>query len=407
MAPIASTIGMDYVVLAHQLDRYLKKTLGEQTTVVDCYFGPPLPEEPQHAVDPDDLLRALRGLRKRVQTCVSEQLRRTFLTKQLDAMVLQVRFALEKEMTFRERVETGLDANVVTVRSERVEELQEEAYRALLRTEQKADLATMAMRWRKRSQTTGDEVVQLAQEAARKARESTERLLFEFPETEEVEFRSVNDAPWSAYHHYQGNYKGLIEINIKLPRSKYGLWGWVTHETYPGHQTQAMARELGYNRGEFDVEATVAVINTPDCTIGEGLADSGTRILSVDHSLSQGEQISDSLAELRRTSGINALVMLQHEKRSEAEALSYLIDAGALEEEYAKAQMRFMTDAVWGPYGFTYFVGGWLVRSFFEAAREANLLDEFVRALYRELHTPSTLKSRIRELGLRLPPLTG
>jgi hypothetical protein len=398
---------MDYVVLAHQLDRYLKKALGEQTTIVDCYFGPPLPEEAQHVIEPDNLLRALRGLRKRVQTGVSEQLRRTYLTKQLDAMVLQVRFGLEEEITFQERVQTGLDTDVITVRSERVEELQEEAHRALLRTEQKADLATMAMQWRKRSQTTGDEVVQLAQEAARKARESTQRLLFEFPETEEVKFRSVNDAPWSAYHHYQGNYKGLIEINTQLPRSKYGLWGWVTHETYPGHQTQAIARELGYNRGEFDVEATVAVINTPDCTIGEGLADSGTRILSADHSLSQGEQISESLADLRRAAGINALVMLQHQKRSEAEALSYFIDAGALEEEYAKAQMRFMTDTVWGPYGFTYFVGGWLVRRFFEAAREANLLDAFVRALYRELHTPSTLKTRIRELGLRLPPLKG
>lgn len=407
MAPIASTIGKDYVVLAHRVDRYLKKALGEQTTVVDCYFGPPLSDEAQHAVDPDNLLRALRRLRKRVQTDVREQPRRTYLTKQLDAMVLLVRFALEEEITFQERVRTGLDADVITVRSERVEELQEEAFRALLRTEQKADLAAMAMRWRKRSQTTGDEVVDLAREAAKKARQSTQRILFEFPETEEVEFRAVNDAPWSAYHHYQGNYHALIEINIKLPKTKYGLWGWVTHETYPGHQTQGVARELGYNRGVFDLEATVAVINTPDCTIAEGLADSGTRILMAEHPLSEGEQTSEALAELRRATGINALVMLQHQKRSEAEALSYLTDAGALEEEYAKAQMRFMTDTVWGPYGFTYFVGGWLVRSFFEAAREANLLDEFVRALYRELHAPSTLKARIGELGLKLPPITG
>jgi hypothetical protein len=403
----ASTIGKDYVVLAHQLQRYLKKALGEGTTVVDCYFGPPLSIETQRQTDPDDLLRTLRRLRKTVRIGVTEEPRRTFLAKQLDAMALLVRFALEEKTTFEERVRTGLDVDIVTVRSERIEELQEEAYRALLRTEQKADLATMAMRWRKRSQTTGDEVVAFAQEAARKARQSTQRLLFQFPETEEVEFRSVSDAPWSAYHHYQGNYHGLIEINIRLPKSKYGLWGWVTHETYPGHQTQLVARELGYNRGGLDLEATVAIINTPDCTVAEGLADSGTRILGAEHPLGEGEQTSEFLAEVRRAAGINALVMLQHQKRSETEALSYLIDAGALEEEYAKAQMRFMTDTVWAPYGFTYFVGGWLVRSFFEAARAANLLDEFARALYRELHTPSTLKSRIRELGLKLPPITG
>jgi hypothetical protein len=353
------------------------------------------------------LLHALHRLQKTVQTSVTEEPRRTFLAKQIGAMALLVRFALEERITFEERVRIGLDVDIVTVRSERIEELQEEALRALLRTEQKANLATMAMRWRKRSQTTGDEVVALAQEAAKRARRSTQRVLFELPETEEVEFRSISDAPWSAYHHYQGNYHGLIEINVKLPRSKYGLWAWVTHETYPGHQTQLVAREFGYTRGDLDLEATAAIINTPDCTIAEGLADSGTRILEAEHSPSEGEQIGESLAELRRAVGINALVMLQHQKRSETETLGYLVDAAALEEEYAKAQMQFMTDTVWGPYGFTYFVGGWLVRSFFEAARAANLLDEFVQVLYRELHTPSTLKSRILGLGLKLPPITG
>jgi hypothetical protein len=407
MAHDVSAIGMEYVVLAHQLDGYMKKTLGDETTVVDAYFGPSLPDEAHRAVDPDDLLGALRSLHKRARTEVSEEPRRTYLARQLDAMLLMAKLGLEEEVTFQERVRTGLDAEIVMVQSERIEELQEEASRALQRTEPKADLATMAMRWRKRSQATGAEIVELAREAARNARESTQRLLFEFPETEEVEFRAVDDAPWGAYHHYQGNYHALIEINTSLPKSKYGVWGWVTHETYPGHQTQGVARELGYNRGDLGAEATVAVINTPDCTLAEGLADSGTRILTAEHPLSRGERTSEALGDLRRAVGINALVMLQQQKRSETEVLDYLVDAGALEKEYAKPQMRFMADAVWGPYGFTYFVGGWLVRNFFEAAREADLLDEFVRALYKELHTPSTLKTRIRELGLKLPPITG
>ena len=62
-----------------------------------------------------------------------------------------------------------------------------------------------------------------------------------------------------------------------------------------------------------------------------------------------------------------------------------------------------MIDPIWGPYGFTYFVGAWLVRGFFKAAQDAHLLDEFVKALYYELHTPSTLKTRIQDLDLKLP----
>jgi hypothetical protein len=403
MSANQNTIGEEYIQLGFTVEAILKDAKGEDSFVVDSYFGPPelKPEAP--SLEPGDLLKSINIFRTKIKQQVEKDPRRTFLTKQADALALLVRYVLDDKVTFEERVRTGLDVEVVTVSSERIEELTEQATRALRKRVLKGDLTSMASHWRKRAMTTGSEIVPIAQEVALDARRSTQRLLFELPENESVEFRAVPEAPWSAYNYYQGNFHAIIEINTKLPRSKYSIWKWVTHETYPGHQTQLVQRELGYQQKSQNLEATIALINTPDCTIAEGLAEAGPDILRSDRPLTEPETVTSYLTQLRRAVGINALVMLQQQHRTESEVLEYLRELGGYEVEYAEAQLPFMTDSTWGPYGFTYFVGAWLVRGFFEAALEANLRDEFIKALYHELHVPSTLKTRIKDLDLKLP----
>lgn len=403
MASAPIPIDEKYVQLAFYIDQLLKERIDENIIVVDSYTGPSNLKPKEKLDDPDELLNILKELRTVVVKSIHEIPRQTFLTKQLGAMELLIKFALEEQVTFEERVITGLDVKVVTVSSERIEELTERATRALRKEVLKGDLTSMATRWRKRAMTTGSEIIPLAQSTAQEARRVTQRLLFQLPDMESVEFRAVPDAPWSAYNHYKGDFHAVIEINIKLPRSKYDIWKWVTHETYPGHQTQLVQRELGVQQGKLNLEGTIAIINTPDCTIAEGLAEAGTDILSSERSLSKPETISNYLMQLRRAVGINALVMLHQKQKSESEVLAYLKEMGAYEEEYAKAHLPFMSDPMWGPYGFTYFIGAWLVRGFFHAAKEAHLVDEFIKALYHELHTPSTLQDRIQNLDLKLP----
>lgn len=397
------TVSEQYIQHGFMVDAFVKEAKGKDFIVIDSYFGPPDFKREYNIPDPDEFLKSLHTFRTRIQREIREEPRRTFLIRQLDAMTLLVRYGFDDNVTFDERVQTGLDVEVVTVSSERIEELAEQANRALRKKVMKGDLMSMASRWRKRAMTTGSEIIPLAQEIAMDARRSTQRVLFELPETESVEFRAVPEAPWSAYNYYQGDYHAIIEINTQLPRSKYEIWKWVTHETYPGHQTQLVQRELGYQQDTQNLEATIALINTPDCTIVEGLAEAGPDILSSDRPLTEAETITSYITQLRRAVGVNALVMLQQQEKNESEILEYLEELGAYEEAYAKAQLPFMIDPIWGPYGFTYFVGAWLVRGFFKAAQEAHLLDEFIKALYYELHTPSTLKTRIKDLDLKLP----
>jgi hypothetical protein len=396
-------IGEDYILIAFQVEHFLKQQLGDDTIVVDSYFGPPELRPDTLAVDPDSLLKEISTLQSKVKKYIRENPRRSYLLGQLDALRLLVRYGLNEKITFEERVKTGLNVDVFTVSSERIDELTEQADRALRKEVLKGDLTTMATKWRKRAMTTGPEIVPLAQAVAMEARRATQTLLFKLPEEERVEFRAIQQAPWSAYNHYQGNYQAIIEINIELPRSKYDLWKWVTHETYPGHQTQLVQQELGYQKDTHYLEATIAIINSPECTIAEGLAEAGSDILNDVRPLTKPELVSNYLIQLRRAVGINALVMLHQEQRGEFEVVHYLKDLGAYEEAYAQARMPFMLDPMWGPYGYTYFVGAWLVRGFFNAAKEAHLTSEFIKALYFETHIPSTLKARMSALDLTLP----
>ncbi|MDO8055272.1 MAG: hypothetical protein Q6361_00285, partial [Candidatus Hermodarchaeota archaeon] len=275
MAHSHDTIGEEYIKSGFQVDKLLKAVKGEDLIIVDNYFGPPEYQSTNDPIDGDDLRKALQALQRKVRNQIKEEPRRTFLRKQLAAMDLLVRFALDEKISFRERVETGLDVKVVSVSSERIDELTEVVTRALSKKVLKGDLTSMATTWRKQAMTTGAEIIPLAEELADRARQETQRLLFDLPDSEGLEFRAVPDAPWSAYNYYQGEFRSLIEINIKLPRSKYDVWGWVTHETYPGHHTQLLQQELGYQRGALHLEACIAIINTPECTIAEGLAETG------------------------------------------------------------------------------------------------------------------------------------
>ena len=396
-------VAQEYIRLAFQVEYFLKDQIGDDTIVVDSYFGPPEFKPEKETIDPDLLLRSISNLQTSVKKQIRENPRRTYLIKQLDAFALLIRYGLEEKVAFDERVKTGLDVEPVVISSERIEELSEQADRALRKEVMKGDLTSMATRWRKRAMTTGTEVVPLAQEVTIDARRATEQLLFELPEEETVEFRPVPKAPWSAYNYYKGNYRAIIEINIELPRSKYGIWHWVTHETYPGHQTQLVQQEFGFHQGTHNLESTIAIINCPECTIAEGIAEAGSTILHDKRPLTRPETVASYLMRLRRAVGINALAMLHQELRSESEVTEYIKDYGAYEEAYAKARLPFMTDPMWGPYGYTYLLGAWLVRGFFNSAKEAHMIDEFIKALYFEPQTPSTLKARISDLGLKLP----
>ena len=92
-----------------------------------------------------------------------------------------------------------------------------------------------------------------------------------------------------------------MDFNLDLPIRLPAFAGVVAHETYPGHhlehalKEQVLVEELG--RGE----ASILLINTPECLISEGLANLGRELVVL-----PDDELADLLVELAPIAGLAA-----------------------------------------------------------------------------------------------------
>ena len=148
-------------------------------------------------------------------------------------------------------------------------------------------------------------------------------------------------------------YRSRVDFNLDLPVRLPSFIGTVAHETYPGHhleharKEQVLVEELGH------LEASVLVINAPECLISEGLANLGRELVvppadrpallaelasvaglaladdprALDEAAARQALIAghrETLDEAR----LNAALMLHDEGLPRDEVLAYLVDVG-------------------------------------------------------------------------------
>ena len=99
--------------------------------------------------------------------------------------------------------------------------------------------------------------------------------LFGLPDDEDLRVSTVNGQPWSGYNSYDGGRRSRVDINTDLPVRAPDLIGTVAHETYPGHHLEHAWKEADLVDVQGRLEASILLINTPECLISEGLADLG------------------------------------------------------------------------------------------------------------------------------------
>ena len=90
--------------------------------------------------------------------------------------------------------------------------------------------------------------------------------------------RFVSGQPWAAYNWYDGGRRSRVDINTDLPVA--GLDP--VHDRSPTRPTRATTSSTPGRRptsstGGGRLEASILLINTPECLISEGLADLGLR----------------------------------------------------------------------------------------------------------------------------------
>jgi hypothetical protein len=410
--PVPDLLVRDYLLLALRLDRLIPG-------LVDGYFGPADlragvdaedPREPLHLADDAAALRA------RLATEIEAPDRRRWLDAQLIALGTQARALAGRGLPYLEHVTACFD-----YRPERTPEAVFEAAAAELDDllPGVGPLPARIAAWDARFTIEVERISGVVDALLPEFRQRAGRL-FGLPDGEGIVVSLVRDQPWSGYNWYDGARRSRVDLNTDLPLRAADLLSVLPHETYPGHHLEHAWHEAHLVDDLGRMEASVLLINAPECLLSEGLADLGRRFvvppdeeveilvsvyrLAEIPGLGDGRAartlaerqvaVSRALAAVRGVAG-NAALLLHADGMPPAEVLAYLERHLASTPERAAKRLEFIAHPLWRTYVFVYFEGERLLRRWLEMAPAAEQPARFRRLLAEQL-TPAAI---VEEIG--------
>ncbi len=416
--PAPDPIAADYLLLALRLGQRIEG-------LVDAYFGPAdlkARADMEALPKPESLVADAQALRERVAATVAEADRRDWLERQLVALETHARRLAGERLPYVDELRRLFDWEP----QRRPDGLFDEAAARVDRLlpgpgtvpERLAawDEGLIVPELRLRPV-----VDWLVATFRRRAAET-----FGLPEGETLDVRFVRNRPWGGYNWYEGGLRSRVAINLDLPVRVPSLIALVAHEAYPGHHLEHAWKEADLVERRGRLEASVLLLNAPECVISEGLADLGRRFAvpaeeEVDllaeaieragvpggGSLAPRElaERSVALAEARDVLdeiAVNSALLRHADGRSHEETLAYLVDVGRMAPERAAKRLEFIEHPVTRLYVFVYSEGEALLARWLEGVPEADRAGRFGRLLHEQL-TPSAVAAEIRaeETGRR------
>ncbi len=311
-----------------------------------------------------------------------------YLRGQLVGLETLARKLAGEEIAYADEVE-----RCYAIRPQRVpEERFEESHRALDEVlPPDGALAERYQRWREGDVVPADKIEAVLQTLNARLRERTLELLG-LPEGEEAEIELVTGEHWSAYNYYLGGLRSRVAVNTDVAVNASNVGILVAHELYPGHHTEHAWKEqlLYVERGEL--EEAVIMYGTPQCVIGEGIAELAIEIVVEDHDAfvaevlgeagigydaDVGRQIRQAKKPLEHVVD-NAAVLLHEEGASPEEAKAYIQRWALVSEKRAQQNVDFVMDPIGRSYIVTYAHGYDLCRAWVgdDPARFKRLLTE-------------------------------
>jgi hypothetical protein len=409
--PVPDSIARDYLLLALRLDRRI-------AGLVDGYFGPAdleaqvRGEEPR---SPERLAEDAVALRARAALEVDELDRRLWLQAQLLALEVQARALAGDALPYLEHVTACFDHV-----PERTAEAVFDAAAAELASLLPGDgpLAARIAAWDDRF-TIPVERVRGVVDALLPGFRQRSRDLFGLPAGEGLAVSLVRDQPWSGYNWYDGGRRSRVDLNTDLPIRAADLLSVLPHETYPGHHLEHAWHEARLVDELGRMEASVLLINAPECLLSEGLADLGRRFVvppsdEVDiladvyrlaglavaadpaaarEAAARQSAISRALTAVRGVAG-NAALLLHADEAPRDEVLAYLERRLLSTPDRAAKRLEFISHPLWRTYVFVYFEGERLLRRWLELVPPADQPARFGRLLVEQL-TPSSIVEEI------------
>lgn len=364
-------VARHYIELAHGIEQHFPG-------YIDAYFGPedwkpeamlPLAELARQA---EELARAVEGL--------GPGPRRAWLKAQVAAMQTTLALLQGEALPYREEVRRLYGVEAEAVPESRFEE-------AIAGLEDvlpgQGPVPERLEAFRQRFAVPRERVGEVLGILLERLGERV-RGRYGLPREESFTVELVREQPWGAYNWYLGGYRSRIDLNTDLPTHLYSLPDTMAHEGYPGHHTEHVLKELRLYREQGHAEASILLINSPECVISEGIAvkaramvlpeaEEAQWLLELAGYLGLGvgraevEAMQAAVRQqrtLKHVSG-NAALLLHEEKRPEAEVLGYLRRYALATPERARKSLEFITNPTWRSYIFTYTAGGDLLDELF------------------------------------------
>jgi hypothetical protein len=384
----------EYVRLAFRIERLVPG-------FVDAYHGPPEVKAAAlagDAPDPRRLQEEIKGLLLRIADADLPTSRIGYLGSQLGAMLAICRRLAGEDIPYADEVRHLFD-----VQATRTPDAELDA--AIAKLEDvlpgAGSLPDRITAWRKQFRISPETALRLIDTIQPEIRRRTLAFV-ELPAGEGIEYRFVRDQPWSGYNWYLGGGKSRVELNTDLPLEANRLTDLLCHEGYPGHHTEHTLKERLYLDDGYG-EQSIQLINTPACTISEGVATLAEEVLlgeehvipfrhqyvypeagiTVDPDLEAA--IRGATAALRVVPS-NAALMLHADGRPEADVLDYLVAYGPMTEENARQRLAFITDPLWRAYIFTYHAGYDLLRAWLDTAPPSERQSRFRVVLTEQVY---------------------
>jgi hypothetical protein len=236
------------------------------------------------------------------------------------------------------------------------------------------------------------------------------RELFGVPDGEQIRISMVTGQPWSAYAWFDGGRRSRVDVNTDLPVRAADVVHTIAHETFPGHHLEHVSKEIALVEERRRLEASLLLINTPECLVGEGLADLGRSFVApLDETPGLLEELyeraglpiasdpaaardaaarSAAMTPPRRRlaeSRVNAALLRHADGRSHEAVLRYLVEVGRFAPEIAEKRLVFIEHPLWRSYVFVYHEGEALLRRWLDAVGPEERAARFGRLLHEQL----------------------
>jgi hypothetical protein len=405
--PEPDPVAREYLLLALRLDQHLPG-------LVDAYYGP---RDLKARVDmenlrPPSLLAAdARALRDRVGTEVAQPDRRRWLDRQLVALETLAARRGGEEIPYEAEVARCFDAAPAPHSPGWLGEVHRDLERLL---PGRGHLADRLEEWEAPFAIPPERVPAVV-DALLPGLRAAALAALAVPDGETVRVGMVTGQPWSGYNWYLGGLRSRVDLNADLPLRAVSLLETLTHETYPGHHLEHAWKEQRLVLEQGRLEASVLLIDTPECYLSEGLAELGGRLvldgrtrmdllglacrtagLRVgEDDLSTATEIAGRRHALRAADG-DAALMLHAAGRPRAEVLDYLREVALLSPARAAKRLEFIEHPLWRSYVFSYAGGEALLRDWCDPAGPAEVArGRFFRLLTEQL-TPSGIDEMVR-----------